>query len=91
MKQTDKGDKTTSAMELDLGGSTSIFRQLRQGVILKQPRPVWKESSAYQSLTKEIAREFTVERGILGLLGEHPRIVRLVPQHLHFARRPSSR
>ena len=79
-----------SAMELDLGGSTSIFRQLRQGVILKYPRPVWKESSAYHRLTREFAHEFTVERGILGLLGEHPRIVRFVPLYLPFARRPSS-
>ncbi|KAB5511443.1 hypothetical protein GE09DRAFT_1180164 [Coniochaeta sp. 2T2.1] len=56
-------------------GSTSRFCRVRQGVLLKYPVEVWRESSAYQKLTDEIANNFSVERQILDLLGEHPRIV----------------
>jgi hypothetical protein len=39
---------------------------------------IWKESSAYQRLTDDIAHSFAVERQILDMLGEHPRIVKSV-------------
>ncbi|SPO05428.1 uncharacterized protein DNG_08115 [Cephalotrichum gorgonifer] len=65
-----------TAVEIDFGGLTSVFRRLRQGEILKCPRSIWKESSAYESMTRTVAHEFSVERGILELLGEHPGIVR---------------
>ncbi|CAH0023476.1 unnamed protein product [Clonostachys rhizophaga] len=56
-------------------GSTSRFYRL-DGVILKCPVEIWKESSAYQRLTDDIAHSFAVERQILDMLGEHPRIVK---------------
>ncbi|KAB5569906.1 kinase-like domain-containing protein, partial [Coniochaeta sp. 2T2.1] len=46
-------------------GSTSRFYRVRQGVLLKYPI----------ELTDEIANNFSVERRILEILGEHPRIV----------------
>ena len=63
------------AVGLDSGGSTSEFRNMREGVVLKYPRRIWKESSAYASLTKQIAHRFSDEHGILDHLGEHPRVV----------------
>lgn len=59
-------------------GSTSRFCQIEPGVILKYPVEVWKESCAYRKLTDEITNNFSVERRILDLLGEHPRIVKFV-------------
>jgi hypothetical protein len=59
-------------------GSTSRFCRIEPGVILKYPIEVWKESCAYQKLTDEITNNFSVERQILDLLGEHPRIVKFV-------------
>ncbi|KAI0810001.1 kinase-like domain-containing protein [Xylaria sp. FL0064] len=62
-------------------GSTSRFCHIKPGVILKYPVEVWKESGAYQKLTDEITNNFLVERQILDLLGEHPRIVKYLGWH----------
>lgn len=60
-------------------GSTSRFYRV-DGGILKCPVEVWKESRAYEKLTDEIANSFAVERQILDMLGNHPRIVKSIPQ-----------
>lgn len=57
-------------------GPTSRFSRVEPGVILKYPVEVWRESSAYERLTNEIANNFSVERQIFDKLGEHPRIVK---------------
>ncbi|KAI1506119.1 kinase-like domain-containing protein [Biscogniauxia marginata] len=56
-------------------GSTSRFLRVRPGVLLKYPAQIRKESKLYEQLTAKIANNFAVERQILGILGEHPRIV----------------
>lgn len=71
-------------------GSTSRFYRVRQGVLLKYPLEVWRESSAYQKLTDEIANNLSVERQILDFLGEHPRIVRFIFPSLPHSINPST-
>ncbi|KAF5017626.1 hypothetical protein F66182_10426 [Fusarium sp. NRRL 66182] len=56
-------------------GSTSRFYRV-DGGILKCPVEVWKESRAFEKLTDDIANSFAVERQILDMLGDHPRIVK---------------
>lgn len=58
--------------------STSAIIYLRPGVVLKSPREIWKESTAYEKLREKIKREFLIEREIFQLLGSHPRIVKFV-------------
>ena len=67
---------TSMAELMSSEGSTSTFLRIQTGVVLKHPRQIWEQSSAYQSLTDSITHEFSVERQILSVLGEHPRIVK---------------
>ncbi|PWI65130.1 hypothetical protein PCL_07429 [Purpureocillium lilacinum] len=57
-------------------GSTSNFRRVQTGELLKYPRQVSRDSLRYS----EIARSFSVEIRILELLQGHPRIVRYFGQ-----------
>lgn len=59
-------------------GSTSVIGRLKAGVVLKSPRYSWWSSpaaEAYDSV-KHIRHSFSVEEQILGILGEHPRIIK---------------
>lgn len=59
-------------------GSTSVIGRLKPGVVLKSPRYSWWSSpaaEAYDSV-KHIRHSFSVEEQILGVLGEHPRIIK---------------
>ena len=61
-----------------LQGSTSRFLGVRTGVVLKCPVEIWTGSTAYKALTEKIANNFLVEQRVLDILGQHPRIVKLV-------------
>lgn len=52
-------------------GSTSIISRLKPGVVLKSPLVL--EAHA---LAEDVKRSFIVEEKILGILGDHPRIMK---------------
>ncbi|RDA88202.1 hypothetical protein CP532_6794 [Ophiocordyceps camponoti-leonardi (nom. inval.)] len=64
--------------EAEFEGSTSELLRVREGVVLKYPRQIWRESKLYTFLTESINTSFSVERQILETLEHHPRIVKWV-------------
>jgi hypothetical protein len=56
-------------------GSTSCFYRLEEGVLLKYPVQIRGEGSSRNIFIEKIGNNFSVERQILNLLGQHPRIV----------------
>ncbi|EER39181.1 conserved hypothetical protein [Histoplasma capsulatum H143] len=59
-------------------GSTSIITRIKPGVVLKSPRYSWWHSPTSEShdSVKHIKHSFNVEEQILGILGDHPRIIK---------------
>jgi len=60
-------------------GSTAVVFRLQRGVVLKSPKEKF-----------EVEHNFTVERQILKILGEHPRIIKYdklsLPLYLYYCR-----
>jgi hypothetical protein len=60
-------------------GSTAVVFRLRRGVVLKSPKEKF-----------EVEHNFAVERQILEILGEHPRIIKYdelsSPLYLYYCR-----
>nr|KMM68416.1 hypothetical protein CPAG_04743 [Coccidioides posadasii RMSCC 3488] len=58
-------------------GSTSIITRIKPGVVLKSPRYSWWHSPSAEShdSVRHIKHSFNVEEQILGILGDHPRII----------------
>ncbi|EEH02619.1 conserved hypothetical protein [Histoplasma capsulatum G186AR] len=61
-------------------GSTSIITRIKPGVVLKSPRYSWWHSPTAEShdSVKHIKHSFNVEEQILGILGDHPRIINTI-------------
>ncbi|QSS70927.1 hypothetical protein I7I50_01585 [Histoplasma capsulatum G186AR] len=61
-------------------GSTSIITRIKPGVVLKSPRYSWWHSPTAEShdSVKHIKHSFNVEEQILGILGDHPRIIKFL-------------
>lgn len=55
-------------------GSTSEFRRVQKGVVLKYPRQILRESKLYEVLTRDVDTSFSVELQILEILEHHLRI-----------------
>ncbi|OAX83499.1 hypothetical protein ACJ72_02133 [Emergomyces africanus] len=60
--------------------STSIITRIRPGIVLKSPRYSWWHSPTAEShdSVKHIKHSFNVEEQILGILGDHPRIIKFL-------------
>ncbi|PGH32228.1 serine/threonine protein kinase [[Emmonsia] crescens] len=61
-------------------GSTSIITRIKPGVVLKSPRYSWWHSPTAEShdSVKHVKHSFNVEEQILGILGDHPRIIKFL-------------
>ncbi|ODH13540.1 serine/threonine protein kinase [Paracoccidioides brasiliensis] len=61
-------------------GSTSIITRIKPGVVLKSPRYSWWHSptAEFHDSVKHIKHSFNVEVQILGILGDHSRIIRFL-------------
>ncbi|KAK2752496.1 hypothetical protein FQN54_008089 [Arachnomyces sp. PD_36] len=61
-------------------GSTSVITRIKPGIVLKSPRYSWWHSPTAEShdSVKHIKHSFSVEEQILGILGEHPRIIKFL-------------
>ena len=71
-----------SSVEPDAAGScegaTCIIAAVSNTVVIKQRRPVWKDTLGHSAISQRTAHELAVEEAIFQRFGAHPKIVKSV-------------